>query len=69
MDNRGGRLPRFSAPVVYTTVGWVKIEADNLFEAQLKAKEINEEDGIEHLSIQDPISTSLIDRMEIEEIK
>ena len=62
-------MPRFSAPVVYTTVGWVEIEADNLFEAQLKAKEINEEDGVERFKIQDPISTSLIDRMEIEEIK
>jgi hypothetical protein len=44
---------KFSVPVTLTVTGWVEIEAEDLQEAQKKAKDLNDT-GVSYVDIQDP---------------
>ena len=60
-------MKTYSVPIVYTTTGWVKIEANSLEEAKNQAKYLNET-GVEYFDIEDADCHSEVMPDEIEEI-
>lgn len=61
---------KFSAPVTYTTTGWVEIEADSLVQAIAKANAMNHDgDGVDYFSIKDAEVSSAVHADEVEPIK
>jgi len=60
-------MKKFSAPVIYTTVGWIEIEAENKDDARRIAENIDEE-GVDYLKIRDACCSSTVEYMELEEI-
>jgi hypothetical protein len=63
------RPKKFSVPVVYTTTGWVLIEAPDMASAKAKATVMNERDGVEYLDIKDAECEVECMVDEIEEVK
>ena len=57
---------RFTAPVTYTTTGWIEIQAESIEDARKEAERLNDE-GVEYLSIQDADCHSEVHVDEIEE--
>lgn len=62
---------KFSAPVTYTTTGWIEIEADTLDEAKKKAAYLNDmdSDGVNYFDIKDAGISSEVHADEVEPIK
>ncbi len=61
-------MTTFTVPVIHTTIGWIRITADNLDEAKKEAKRINL-DGVKFDDIQDPQTESEVLSDELEEEK
>lgn len=58
---------KFSVPAIFTTSGWVEIDADSLEDAKSKVDELNNR-GVNFFDIQDPTSHSECFVDEIEEL-
>jgi hypothetical protein len=58
---------KFSVPAIFTTSGWVEIDADSLEDAKRKVEKLNER-GVNYFDIQDSTSHSECIVEEIEEL-
>lgn len=56
---------KFSVPAIFTTSGWVEIDADSLEDAKRKVEQLNEH-GVNYFDIKDSTSYSecLVDEIE-----
>lgn len=61
-------MKRFSVPVIYTTVGWIEIQAKDRDAAEVKAEQLNI-DGIDYFSIEDADCESSVEVDDMEEME
>lgn len=60
-------MPLFSIPIVYTTIGYLRVEATSIEAVKIIAKQLDEE-GINYFALEDSSSSSECQIDEIAEI-